>query len=154
MGYATDADLLVIQPNITSFGVVSWLPQLNAASADVLERIKTEWWPEAVTSRFGFQNQAYDINPAFPSFDEAKLNTAAIKNLTIYWALAHYIYPILTKDRDDADAFSRRMERYQKFYDEEWERVKVKPLYDFNADSQFTDIERRSGMTAVRVSRA
>jgi len=141
--YATDADLQAFIPSILDNGVASFTPQLTLASTDVLELIKLEWWVNAVTSRYGFTRETVDISPVFPILDETKLNEGALVNITCYRALAQYICPMLTTDSDEADEWNRKMARYAEFYRSEWEALEVKPLYDFNSDNQFSDIERR-----------
>jgi len=142
--YATDADLTALLPSVFTHDVASFTAQLQLASDDVLEAIKTEWWPQAAAARLGVLRESVDYDPLFPTFDETKLNTAKLKNLTCYLALSRYIFPLLANDSDvDGDEFTRKMERYTAFYEGEWGRVKLMPLYDWNGDAQFSDIERR-----------
>jgi len=150
--YATDADLQAFIPSILDNGVASFASQLTLASTDVLELVKLDWWVNAVTARYGFARESIDINPLFPRFDETKLNESVLINITCYRALAQYICPMLTTDSDEADEWLRKMERYAEFYRVEWDALELKPLYDFNSDGQFKDIERRAsrGRRVVR----
>ena len=156
MPIATDATLLKHRADILNHGVVSWVTQLAMAEADVIERVKTEWWVNAVKTTYGGAfRETKDYSYLFPAFDSTKLNTSALANLVCYRAMAYYIYPSLTRDTDDgADAFSRRAERYHNFYSGEWDRVVRMALYDFDSDTQFADIERSSVPRTVRVYRA
>jgi len=150
--YATTADLQALIPDIATSGVTGvtdWTAQLTAASADVLELWKVSWWKPSVDD---FYEQGYAYITPFPEPNLSLLNTAVLKNLTCYRALARYICPYLTNDSDQADEWNRKAERYQKFYEDEWEFVKQMPLYDWSEDGNFKDWERvpQRGRRCVR----
>ena len=151
--YANDNDLKTFIPTILENGVSSFATQLQLASDDVLEMIKVKWWVNAVSSRYALNRETTDWSSYFPKFNEALLNTAQLKNLTCYRALHKYICPMLTNDADDADEWVRKEERYKAYFDEEWDKITRMPLYDFNQDSVFTDIERRQS-GGIRLQRA
>jgi len=151
--YASDTDLETFIPSILENGVVSFDVQLQLASDDVLEMVKVKWWVNAVSSRYALNRETTDWSSYFPRFDEALLNTVQLKNLTCYRAFHKYICPMLTGDADDADEWTRKEERYKIYFDEEWDKITRMPLYDFNQDSAFDDIERRQG-GGVRLQRA
>jgi len=154
--YATSNDLLVHRKDIFDHGVTDWDDQLQLAENEVIERIKTEWFVSAVRSTYGYSTSStYDLAQIVSMFDIARLDTTAIVNLIALRALAFYIYPSLTVDTDDGeDAFSRRAERYKAFYDGEWERVRLMPIYDFNNDTSFDDFDRVMNSSQLRVVRA
>jgi len=155
MAIAVTADLVALRSDITGHGVSDWAAQLAMSESDVVERVKTAWFPDAARSLFGYGLDANSYQVIMGAFDIALLNTAALKNLVCYHAMSYYIYPNLTRDVDDGnDAFSRRAERYKVFYEDEWNRVSKLPLYDFNGDSAFTDIERQPPTRRVKVYRA
>jgi len=151
--YANDTDLKTFIPNILKNGVLSFATQLQLASDDVLEMIKVKWWVNAVSSRYALNRETTDWSTYFPKFDETLLNTAQLKNLTCYRALHKYICPMPTNDADDADEWTRKEERYKAYFDEEWKKITQMPLYDFNRDSAFSDIERRKS-SGIRLQRA
>lgn len=151
--YAANTDLQALIPSILDNGIATFVPQLTSASNDILELIKLDWWVNAVTTRYGFARETVDINPLFPTFDATKINEAVLVNITCYRALAQYICPMLTTDSDEADEWSRKMDRYNLFYEAEWDRLELQALYDFNGDAQFSDIERRASR-GRRLSRA
>jgi len=154
MAYATTSDLVALRSDITA-DVADWSAQLALAESDVLERIKTEWFPNAARSNYGYGLDLNDWQVIQNAFNATYLNTALLKNLTCYRALAAYIYPSLTRDTDDGqDAFSRRAERYASFYAEEWQKVSKMPLYDFDHDSTFEALERVEPLRVVRIYRA
>ena len=114
----------------TQNGPENWTDQIQFATDDVLNKIKSDWW-EQVSS------------PLF-TLDEDLLNTDALTNLAVYCTLGFYALPLLSTERDkDGDSFSRKADYYRDRYREEWEVVKLLPLYDFNSDDQFTDDERQ-----------
>ena len=132
-------------PDVLDFGVTTFGPQCLRASDDIYNRLVSEWWPTAVSRRFGLILNSFDINSPFvPTLDPTLLDTVALKAITSYRALSRYVMPMLAGDADaDGDLFSRRADRYVNFYHEEWRKIILLPLYDFNQDSQFTNIERR-----------
>jgi len=142
--FATDSDLVTFMPDMLTFGVGSFIPQNMMASDDVFERLNAEWWPQAIGGFYGLAQATVDVTwPVLPVMQEARLNVAALKNLTAYRAISHYIMPLLSSDADaNGDLFTRRADRYNSFYHEEWEKVTNLPLYDFNADNRFSNIER------------
>lgn len=129
MAYAEDTDLQVYEADILELGVESFEAQLTLASADILNLIKSEWWPQASSEPLS-------------SFDEDLLNVAAIKQLTIYKAFADYIFPKLASFVED-DTHLAKAEFYEKKYDKEWLIVSSLPIYDFDEDTVFEDDERR-----------
>lgn len=152
--YAINSDLQVFIAGILDYEATTsdFGTFLDMASADVLNLIKADWWTSAVTQHFN--NESIDVGGMIPNLDEANINDAALVNLTCYRAFSQYIMPYLTKDEDqDGDQFSRKGERYAELFAEEWALVKQLPLYDFNGDAQFTDIERRASRPR-RVKRA
>lgn len=149
--YASDSDLVGYADDILDHGVVTFTAELTRASADVLNLIKAEWWPNAIT---GKSSETMDYGLVGPTLTEANLNHAALKQITIYRALGFHVYPRLSKMSDnDGDSFSRRGEFYRGMYSDEWKLIKHLPLYDFNGDSAFDDTERR-GPIGRRLIRA
>lgn len=127
--YAEDTDLQVYESDILELGVESFEAQLTLASTDVLNTIKSAWWPQASSSPIS-------------DFDEANLNVDIIKQLTIYKTFADYIFPKLATFVED-DTHLAKADFYEKKYAAEWEIVKGLPLYDFNEDTVFDEDERR-----------
>jgi hypothetical protein len=138
--YADNSDLEDYVSDIFSHGAPSFASELTLASADLLNKVKAEWWPSASQARTAYENTLSPI-----TLDEAYLNTAALKQATIFRALSAYIFPKLSKNvgSADGDVFSAKAEFYRKMYKEEWDTAKMLPLYDFDHDTQFEDIERR-----------
>ena len=84
------------------------------------------------------------------SFDEANLNTEALRQLCVYKTLYTHIYPSLSTYLE-GDVWLNKIEAFKKLYNEEWAVVKGLPLYDFDEDTEFEDVERRGPfMTRLR----
>jgi hypothetical protein len=132
--YATTSDLEEYDKEVNDQGVDSWEDQLTKATADILNLIKSAYWPQATTAPLS-------------TFDEANLNTEALRQLTVYWALTNYIYPFLSTDMD-GDIWTKREDKYKKKYDQEWSVVKGLPLYDWDEDDSFEEEERRGPVIA------
>ena len=43
----------------------------------------------------------------------------------------------------DKDAWATKIPRYERFYEDEWKKVRQQNLYDFDGDAQFEDSERK-----------
>lgn len=153
--FITDTDLQVFMPDVLTYGISSFATQNLHASDDVLNRLINEWWPTAISRRFGLILSTYDVNsPLMPTLNQSLLDASSLATLTSYRSLSRYILPMLASDADaDGDLFSRRATRYDSFYQDEWQKVLLLPIYDFNQDGQFTNIERR-GRPVKRLLRA
>lgn len=142
-------------PDVLTYGVATFDPQSLRASDDIYNRLVAEWWPDAVSRRYGLLLNSFDVQSnLIPQLDPAFLDTVALEAVTSYRAISHYIMPLLSSDNDaNGDMFTRRAARYHDFYLEEWQKLVLLPLYDFNQDTQFTNIERR-GPTMKKLLRA
>jgi len=143
--FITESDLQDFIPDIYSYGLNSFTKEIAFAEDDVVNLIKSGWWMDAVRKNF-LVSESHDIGGSFGFYplDVTKLNAEALKKLTIYRVASGYIYPKLSTFKDvDGDSFSRKADFYKKYYNEEWEIVKKLPLYDFNGDGNFSDLERR-----------
>lgn len=127
--YAKDSDLSQYDASIMTQGVDSFEADLTEASADILNLIKSVWWPLAT-------------GEAIDTFDEANLNTSILKKVTIYKAFYSYIFPKIAKFTEN-DVFVKKIEFYKGLFNDEWNVIKGLPLYDFDEDATFEDHERR-----------
>ena len=127
--YAKDSDLIKYDAKVMDQGEDTFLDQLTFATGDILNLIKTGWWEEA-------------SGLPIDSFDETKLNVAALEKLTVYKAFYEYIFPKLSKFTE-GDTFLAKIDFYEKRFKEEWLVVKSLPLYDFDNSDTFEDSERR-----------
>jgi len=144
--FITDANLQEFMPDILQMGVLTFAQQNLRASNDVYDRLVNDWWAQAII-RGPYVGVATTNDGAFPGrlppLIVSLLNTPLLAPLVSYRALGRYIMPMLSGDADaNGDMFSRRAERYTRFYNEEWERVITGDLYDFNRDGNFTLADR------------
>lgn len=152
--FITDADVQKFRPDILDFGITSFTDQYTMASDDVYERLYNEWWPNAISRRYGLSRNRLDIVwPVLPKMDLNYLDTSALIPITCFRALSHYIFPMLATNSTQTDFFSGMADIYRRFYDEEWIKVQRLPIYDFDKDGQFRDVER-TGPIHRRVVRA
>ena len=137
--YAEDFDLKEYDDDIFDHNVSSFEAEIIRASADVLNKIKSEWWPKAIES---VSSEDHDTGLMPATLDEQYLNTAALKQITIFRALFAYIYPRLSTFID-GDTSREKAAHYKTMFNDEWKVIKGLPLYDFDKDSTFEDTERR-----------
>jgi len=139
--FATLPDLVGFVPELSEFNVDA-SNDLQMASDDILNRLKVSWWTQAASTRMGRENLALDVLQ-LPPLKVSKLNIPAIKNLTCYRALSAYILPKMSSDLSaTGDAFGRKSVHFEKMYASEWETVILLPIYDFDGDGNFEEIER------------
>ena len=120
MPFATDNDLLALIPTIFDHGEHSFQDDLDRAEADVVKKIKVEWY-----------NKRYYSG----SYDESLLTASQWKNATIYRALGFYIMPKLSQWRPESDSFREQMNFYQERFAEEMaDEFGVGIEYDYNDD--------------------
>jgi len=144
MDIANESDLQSVIPDVFSYGISDFTSALGEAANDVINLIKSSWWPNATRNSFIFETQDVAGALTIAPLDPIYLDSAALRKLVVYRAASAYIYPKLATFQDnDGDAFTRKSEFYRTMYNDEWEVVKQLPLYDFNKDGQFADIERR-----------
>ena len=135
--YAQDSDLDKYDATVRDQDG-SFLEMFTLGTADILNLIKGAWWPQAT-------------GLSLLSFDESRLNTEALRQLTVYWTLYAYICPFLATFIE-GDTWLAKKDHYKERYDAEWAVVKNLPLYDFDEDDTFEDIERR-GPFSTRLGR-
>jgi len=152
--FINDADLTSYMPDVLTFGIPSFSAECLRATEDVYTELLSDWWPGVTLAINGFAFQKTDTAwPTLPIMDVANLDTVTLKQAVVYRALSQYVMPMLSSDADaNGDLFSRRADRYRGFYKAEMARVYKLPLYDFNRDSAFTQLERprRHGRRLLR----
>ena len=110
------------QPDIATYGIASWDPQLQHAEDDVLRQIREEWW-----ERYRHTVRYKDITKVTSlELDNLKLTATQWRRATCYKAFAEYIFPQLTKWRDPdtgegKDSFQVQIDYYRSRYAEEFQ---------------------------------
>ena len=147
MTWPTDDNLVAEDAKSLTYGKDSFSPELADAKRDVLAALKADWWPQA--------GRGFRAIVSNPQLDEDSLNSSVLSRLVVYRALSIHVYPKLSKKLGaDGDTFSRKADHYLARYKEEWKIITSLPIYDFDADGQFTDYDRTEGGTSRRVVRA
>jgi hypothetical protein len=132
MAMSTDSDLLVYQPEILQYGIDEFTGEHAKAKADVLRKVRDEWWSKAPYSE--------------TEMDSTKLTESQFTRCAVYRVLSEYALPQLTKWNADGeeDKFQVMMNHYNKKYEEEFTSILRDGIeYDANADNVIQDAEKR-----------
>ena len=139
MAMSTDSDLMVYQPEILQYGIDEFTGEHAKAKADILRRVRDEWWSRA---KHSYTNTTNNIN----DMDETKLTESQFTRCAVYRVLSEYALPQLTKwnAEGDEDKFQVMMKHYKKKYEEEFTSILRDGIeYDANADNVIQDAEKR-----------
>jgi uncharacterized Rmd1/YagE family protein len=131
MAMSTDSDLMVYQPEILQYGIDEFTGEHAKAKADILRRVRDEWWSRA---KHSYTNTTNNIN----DMDETKLTESQFTRCAVYRVLSEYALPQLTKwnAEGDEDKFQVMMAHYKKKYEEEFNSILRDGVeYDFDGDS-------------------
>jgi uncharacterized Rmd1/YagE family protein len=134
MAMSTDSDLMVYQPEILQYGIDEFTGEHAKAKADILRRVRDEWWSRA---KHSYTNTTSNIN----DMDETKLTESQFTRCAVYRVLSEYALPQLTKwnAEGDEDKFQVMMAHYKKKYEEEFNSILRDGVeYDFDGDSAIT----------------
>ena len=132
MAMSTDSDLLVYQPEVLQYGIDEFTGEHAKAKADVLRKVRDEWWSKAPYSE--------------TEMDSTKLTESQFTRCAVYRVLSEYALPQLTKWNADGeeDKFQVMMNHYNKKYEEEFTSILRDGIeYDANADNVIQDAEKR-----------
>jgi hypothetical protein len=129
MAMSTDSDLLVYQPEILGYGIDEFTSEHAKAEADVLRKIRDEWWPRA---RYKFSSTTTEM-------DSTLLTESQFTRCAVYRVLSEYALPQLTKWNADGeeDKFQVMMNHYHKKYNEEFDSI-LRDGVEYDADSDDT----------------
>ena len=139
MAMSTDSDLMVYQQEILQYGIDEFTGEHAKAKADILRRVRDEWWSRA---KHSYTNTTNNIN----DMDETKLTESQFTRCAVYRVLSEYALPQLTKwnAEGDEDKFQVMMKHYKKKYEEEFTSILRDGIeYDANADNVIQDAEKR-----------
>ena len=124
MAMSTDSDLLVYQPEILQYGIDEFTGEHAKAKADVLRKVRDEWWSKAPYSE--------------TEMDSTKLTESQFTRCAVYRVLSEYALPQLTKWNADGeeDKFQVMMNHYHRKYNEEFDSILRDGVeYDFDGDA-------------------
>ena len=144
MAIITQADLEKFFPDLANYGLGSIADYISYAEADVIDYFSYIWFPNAL-AKFSQLNTGTNVNNpkfALPTFDMAKLNINLVKNLITFKCLGDYIFITLMKTTAEGeDSFYARAVYFQDKYEQELARVTNAPIYDFNGDGVFDNLD-------------
>ena len=128
-----------IQPDILGFGITDFDDQLQLAENDVLRQIRAEWW-----ERYRHQVRYKDITKGTSvEMTDSKLTDSQWVYAVVYKSQAYYIFPQLTKWRNDTekDSFQVQIEFYKDRYNEEFQLV-LRDGVEYDVDGGGTVADR------------
>lgn len=114
-----NSDLQKFQPDILGFGITDFGDELQLAENDVLRQIRAEWW-----EKYRHTVRYKDITKITTvEMTSSKLTNSQWTNCVCYMALWKYIFPQLTKWREEEDSFMRQIKWYRDRYSEEFQAI-------------------------------
>jgi hypothetical protein len=147
MAMSTDANLIEYLPEILNYGIDDFKGEHAKAKADILRRLRTEWWSK--TSYTGIGDNSTEM-------DSTKLTESQFTKCATYLVLADYALPQLTKwnAEGEEDRFQVMMNHYQKKYEEEFNSILYDGVeYDSNDDGVVKDYEKEAKHYSNRLYR-
>jgi Zn/Cd-binding protein ZinT len=141
MAMSTDDDLLKYQPEILNYGIDEFTEEHAKARADILRKLRSEWWNKAKTYN------AFPGNSKYAEMDETKLTESQFNRVAVFRVLSEYVLPQLTKwnNENEEDKFQVMMKHYEKRYKTEFAEILLDGVeYDFDGDGTVQDDERGS----------
>ena len=125
-----NSDLQSIQPDILGFGITDFGDQLQFAENDVLRRIREEWW-----EKYRHTVRYKDITKITTvEMTSSKLTNSQWTFAVCYMALWKYVFPQLTKWREEEDAFFKQIGWYKDRYEQEFQDI-LRDGVEYDEDS-------------------
>lgn len=150
MAYATLSDLLLVEPNITDYGILDWDAELARSEREINRVLSVRWWPSF--KNYGRNNDVTWIGGG-PLLDPELLDPTQWTQACVYHALAYHICPKLTQFSPETDKFQVMMNYYQGRFEHEMDLcLREGVRYDSNNDNTFQDTEKVSD-TSLRLKR-
>ena len=138
--YATDSDVLEIEPRIKDFGVIDFTADHTKTTADIQRLLRIEWWP-----RVSRQSSTKYFSGAGLEMDNTKLQAAQFKRTAVYHVLAYYILPRLTQHQGEDDRFFQMIAFYKNKFREEFDLVLADCIeYDYDGDGTVDEVEKQT----------
>jgi len=149
MSIINQTDLEKFFPDLANFNLTTIQSCIDSAEVDVMNFLHYIWFPNAYSTYVHghFDTTTNTALLIVPKMDETLLNYDLLKNLFIYRTLGFYLFPSLMKTTiQEEDSFFSRAKYYEEKYAEELSLVTNAPLYDFNKDSTFDNLDVTQGM--------
>ena len=131
MAYATNAQLIDVQPTIVNHGITDFTDQLTESETDVKRYIEVNWYNKHIDQGFNRIGRAVGAE-----FDATKLTDSQWTRATIYRALDAHILPLLSPFAVGGDTFREMIDYYRNRFVEEMDMELAKGVeYDHDGDS-------------------
>ena len=127
MALFTEADIVDLVPDILEYGIQDFSDDIARTEEDIFRLLRIRWWQPIASPG--------DV------MDNNLLDPAQLKRSCVYYSLAYYIFPKLSKFEVDGDRFTSMMEYYKARFDEEFDLAIRELHYDFDSSGTFTDSE-------------
>jgi len=134
-----DSDLLEYEPDIQNFGIQSFADLHVKTTADILRKLRSEWWPRATYGR-------YDITTGtYTEMDNNLLTYSQFTRAAVYYTLAEFVFPRLSTFSPDGDVFREKMMFYkEKFASEFSEILRDGVEYDYDSSGTIENSEKQA----------
>ena len=138
MAFATINDVLEYEPQIQDYGIYDFDDALSKAQADVERHLRIHWWPTQQIGKYDITVIGLNVE-----MNAALLTESQFTRATVFYALAYYIFPRLSKFEPDLDVFQIKMDYYKSRFAEEIQAVILDGVeYDIDGDDTITDVEK------------
>ena len=127
MALFTEADIVELVPDILEYGIQDFSDDIARTEEDIYRLLRIQWW-QPIARRSG-------------EMETSKLDPTELKRSCVYYSLAYYIFPKLSKFEVDGDRFTSMMDYYKARFDEEFNLAIRELHYDFDGSGTFTDSE-------------
>jgi hypothetical protein len=138
MAFATINDVLEYEPFIQDYGIFEFDDALNKSQGDVERYLRIHWWPTQQIGKYDITVIGLNVE-----MNSALLTESQFTRATVFYALAYYILPRLSKFEPDTDSFQIKMDYYKSRFNEEILAVIQDGVeYDIDGDGNITDVEK------------
>ena len=127
MALFTEADIVDLVPDILEYGIQDFSDDIARTEEDIFRLLRIKWWQPVASPG--------DV------MDNNLLDPTQLKRSCVYYSLAYYIFPKLSKFEVDGDRFTSMMDYYKARFDEEFDLAIRELHYDFDSSGTFESTE-------------
>jgi hypothetical protein len=139
MSMITIDDIKEYMSDVEDYGIQSYDDFFEKTRQDIFRRLRIDWYPSKRINQV-----SYIGNNIYTVMEEDKLDETQFTRTAVFYCLAYYIFPQLTKFNPEGDQFATMMSYYKDRYEEEWQMVLRDGVkYDDNLDGDFTSTEKQ-----------
>jgi hypothetical protein len=149
MTMITISDVKEYMADVEDYGIQTFDDYFEKTRQDIFRRLRIDWW---LSRRYNRTITIVDSSIA-GEMDETKLDEPQFTRTAVFYCLAYYILPQLTKFNPDGDQFTSMMSYYKDRYEEEWQLVLRDGVrYDDDGDSLYS-IDEKMSVNTLRLVR-